>query len=65
MKYYAVIDTNVIVAALLTKNKDSATLRVINAVLDGSIVPLYHKDILAEYDDVLHLFPVLLCCDIS
>ena len=54
MKYYAVIDTNVIVAALLTKNKDSATLRVINAVLDGSIVPLYHKDILAEYDDVLH-----------
>ena len=24
MKYYAVIDTNVIVAALLTKNKDSA-----------------------------------------
>ena len=42
MKYYAVIDTNVIVAALLTKNKDSATLQVINAVLDGTIIPLYH-----------------------
>ena len=54
MKYYAVIDTNVIVAALLTKNKDSATLRVINAVLDGTIIPLYHQDILAEYNDVLH-----------
>lgn len=54
MKYYAVIDTNVIVAALLTKNKDSATLRVINAVLDGTIIPLYHQDILAEYNEVLH-----------
>lgn len=54
MKYYAVIDTNVIVAALLTKNKDSATLQVINAVLDGTIIPLYHQDILAEYNEVLH-----------
>ena len=54
MKYYAVIDTNVIVAALLTKNKDSATLQVVNAVLDGTIIPLYHQDILAEYNEVLH-----------
>ena len=54
MKYYAVIDTNVIVAALLTKNRDSATLRVVNAVLDGTIIPLYHQEILAEYKEVLH-----------
>ena len=54
MKYYAVIDTNVIVAALLTKNKDSATLQVVNAVLDGTIIPLYHQEILAEYSEVLH-----------
>ena len=54
MKYYAVIDTNVIVAALLTKNKDSATLQVFNAVLDGTIIPLYHQEILAEYYEVLH-----------
>ena len=54
MKYYAVIDTNVIVAALLTKNRDSATLRVVNAVLDGTIIPLYHQEILAEYNEVLH-----------
>lgn len=54
MKYYAVIDTNVIVAALLTKNKDSATLQVLNAVLGGTIIPLYHQNILAEYNDVLH-----------
>lgn len=54
MKYYAVVDTNVIVAALLTKNKDSATLQVVKAILDGTIIPLYHQDILAEYLDVLH-----------
>ena len=53
MKYYAVIDTNVIVAALLTKNRDSATLQVVNAVLDGTIIPLYHQEILAEYSEVL------------
>ena len=53
MKVYAVIDTNVVVAALLTKNPDSATLQVVNAVLDGTIVPLYHPEILAEYNEVL------------
>ncbi len=29
---YAVIDTNVFIAALLTKNTDSPTLRVYNAI---------------------------------
>ena len=50
---YAVIDTNVFIAALLTKNTDSPTLRVYNAILDGIITPLYHKDILEEYAEVL------------
>ncbi len=54
MRVYAVIDTNVIVSALISKNSDSAPVKVLDAVFDGLIVPLYHKDILAEYDDVLH-----------
>jgi len=54
MKIYAVIDTNVLIAALLSKHEDSATLKVLGAVLDGSIIPLYHQDILEEYDEVLH-----------
>lgn len=54
MKLYAVIDTNVIVSALLSKNAQSATIQVLQAILDGSITPLYHKDIIAEYDEVLH-----------
>ena len=54
MVYYAVIDTNVFISALLSKREDSATVRVLEAMFDGTIVPLYHNDILAEYDEVLH-----------
>ena len=50
---YAVIDTNVFVVALLTKNDDSATVRVYESIADGLITPLYHKDILREYEEVL------------
>ena len=50
---YAVIDTNVFVAALLTKNNDSATVKVYDAIADGLITPLYHMDILEEYAEVL------------
>jgi len=50
---YAVIDTNVFVAALLTKNSDSATVKIYEAIADGKITPLYHKDILDEYTEVL------------
>ena len=52
--YYAVIDTNVFISALLSKRADSATVRVLEAMFDGKIVPLYHQDILAEYEEVLH-----------
>ena len=31
----AVIDTNVVVAALLSKKSDTATVKVIKAVMDG------------------------------
>lgn len=54
MKCYAVIDTNVLVAALFSKKDDTATVKVIRAMLKGEFVPLYHKDILEEYDEVLH-----------
>ena len=50
---YAVIDTNVFVAALMTRNNDSATVKVYEAIADGTITPLYHRDILGEYAEVL------------
>lgn len=54
MKCCAVVDKNVLVAALLSKRDDSATVRVIRAMISGEFIPLYHEDILAEYEDVLH-----------
>lgn len=54
MTYYAIIDTNVFVSALLSKNSNAATVKVLQAILDGRIVPLYHNEILAEYNEVLH-----------
>lgn len=53
MILYAVIDTNVVIAALLSKKSDTATVKVIKAVMDGKIIPLLHEDILAEYENVL------------
>lgn len=54
MEYYAVIDTNVLLSAMLSKNADSATVKVLDAVFDGTIIPLYHQDILFEYSEVFH-----------
>ena len=53
MKVCAVVDTNVLVSALLSKKEDTATVRVMNELFGGRIIPLYHKDILAEYNEVL------------
>lgn len=53
MRCYAVVDTNVIVSAVITKNPDSPPRQVFRAMLSGEIIPLYHPDILAEYEEVL------------
>ena len=50
---YAVIDTNVFVAALLTKHRDAATAKVVEAMLAGRITPVKSPEIMAEYRDVL------------
>lgn len=49
----ALIDTNVIVAALLTRHDDSATRRVLKAVFDGRIIPVVSVGVLEEYRNVL------------
>ncbi len=53
MKFYAVIDTNVIVSALLAKHPDSAPVQVIEQVFDRVIVPMFNDEILSEYKEVL------------
>ena len=49
----AVVDTNVIVSALITRNQESPTLKVLDYVFSGEIIPLFEDEILAEYQEVL------------
>lgn len=49
----AVIDTNVLVSAMLSRNNDSPTVQVIGKVLSGEITPVFSSEILAEYREVL------------
>lgn len=52
-KIYAVIDTNVLVSALLSSEKQSNPLQILKAIIDDKIVPLFCDEILAEYRSVL------------
>ncbi len=51
MKYFATIDTNVLVSALL--NAESVPGKVVQEALVGDIIPLYNDEILREYNEVL------------
>ena len=53
MGCYAVIDTNVLVSALLSSNEDAATVQVVARMLTGDITPVYSGAIMAEYREVL------------
>lgn len=53
MKCYAVIDTNVLVSYLLTKNRESSVVKVMELVKEGIIIPMLHTEITKEYNEVL------------
>lgn len=50
---YAVIDTNVIVSALITKSPNSPVLQVIQRIFLGRVCTLVNDEILAEYKEIL------------
>ncbi len=50
---YAVIDTNVLVSALLSSHDDAATVQVVGKLFSGEVIPLLSKEILREYAEVL------------
>lgn len=50
---YVVVDTNVLVSALLSSKEDTATVQVIGKVLTGEIIPVYSSVIIKEYREVL------------
>lgn len=56
MRYFAVIDTNVLVSALLStrSGRESNPMKVVQHILAGDVRPVFNEDILSEYHDVLH-----------
>ena len=68
MRVYAVIDTNVIVSGIMSRNPASATVQVIGQIGRSSLVPVYNDEIMSEYVNVLHRikfgFPERLVTDI-
>ena len=50
---FAVIDTNVLVSALITSNPESPPLAVLANVYAGMIIPVFNDEILEEYRNVL------------
>lgn len=50
---YAVIDTNVLISALLSSKDDTATVQVLGKVITGEIIPVYSNVITKEYREVL------------
>ena len=53
VRKYVVIDTNVLVSALITRNESSPTVRILRFLADGKIVPVYSDEIVREYGEVL------------
>ena len=51
MKFYAVIDTNVVVSSILSHNSNPGL--IIDYVVAGNIIPLLNQEIINEYINVL------------
>lgn len=54
MALYAVIDTNVLVSALLSRHPDTATVLLVDRMIRGRLIPLFSSEIISEYSKVLH-----------
>lgn len=50
---YAVIDTNVLVSALISSNVSAATVQIVGRLISGDIIPVYSSVIMNEYREVL------------
>lgn len=50
---YAVVDTNVIISALITHNQNSATRLILDNMVSQNIIPVYNDEIIDEYYEVM------------
>lgn len=51
---HAVIDTNVLVSALLSNHPGAATVQLIGRLISGEMIPVYSGEIMREYQEVLN-----------
>ncbi|MGN1246263.1 MAG: putative toxin-antitoxin system toxin component, PIN family [Muribaculaceae bacterium] len=51
---YAVVDTNVIISALITHNQNSATRLILDNMVSQNIIPVYNDEIIDEYKEVMN-----------
>ncbi|NME44976.1 PIN domain-containing protein [Faecalicoccus pleomorphus] len=49
MTCYAVIDTNVLVSALLSSHTDSATVKVVEKIFTSEVILVFSKEILSTW----------------
>jgi putative PIN family toxin of toxin-antitoxin system len=54
MSLFVVFDTNVIVSAMLSSNPNASTVKVVETISQGKVIPLYNDEILNENRNVLH-----------
>ena len=52
-RFFAVLDTNVLVSAMFTGNPSSNPRQILDMALEGTITPLLNKEIIDEYAEVL------------
>lgn len=62
---YAVVDTNVLVAAAKSHKPDSSASRIVSLVFSGVIQPLVCDEIIQEYEEILNLPVLSIPSDIS
>ena len=55
MILYTVIDTNVLVSALLSGHKDATTVQVLAKLFSNEVIPLFNREILDEYNEFLDI----------
>ena len=53
--FYAVVDTNVLVSAMMMVNRyTSSPIKVVSYIFNGTLKPIYNEEIMTEYENVLH-----------
>ena len=52
-RFFAVLDTNVLVSAMFIGNPSSNPRQILDMALEGTITPLLNKEIIDEYAEVL------------